>query len=141
VVVAVYQATVMTNYTNCKCRLYHFDSLESIELYLSIATDEMLANDRRTLWQNNKYKGFFDNKGNKGNVDLSLDLKRVSDHKQFALIYYLMDVIITNGNICEVVDAANNTLYIPTPVFIVSAFPNPLQIRNGQTETNELKVN
>ena len=53
-----------------------------------------------------------------------------------------MDVIITKeNNICGVVDAANNTLYIPTPLFIVSAFPTPLQIRNGQTETNELKVN
>ena len=51
-----------------------------------------------------------------------------------------MDVIITNGNICWVVDAANNTIYIPTPVFIVSAFSNPLQIRHGEIETNELKV-
>jgi hypothetical protein len=52
-----------------------------------------------------------------------------------------MYVIITNGNICWAVDAANNSLYIPTPVSIVSAFPNPLQIRHGETETDELKVN
>jgi hypothetical protein len=82
----------------------------------------MLANDRRTLWQdNNNYTGFLDNTGNKGHVNLSLDLKRVSYPNQFALIFYLMDVIITKGNICGVVDVANNVVYIPAPVFTVSA--------------------
>jgi hypothetical protein len=49
-----------------------------------------------------------------------LDLKRVSYPNQFALIFYLMDVIITKGNICGVVDVANNVVYIPPPVFTVS---------------------
>ncbi len=106
----------------------------------SIATDEMLANDRRTLWQDNNYTGFFDNTENKGHVNLSLDLKRVSYPSQFALIFYLMDVIITKGNICGVVDVANNAVYIPPPLFTVSAFPNPLEIRQGKTDTIELKV-
>jgi len=52
-----------------------------------------------------------------------------------------MDVIITKGNICGVVDVANNVVYIPPPVFTVSASPNPLEIRQGETETIELKVN
>ena len=102
----------------------------------------MLANDRRTLWQdNNNYTSFFDNTGNKGHVNLSLDLKRVSYPNQFALIFYLMDVILTKGNICGVVDVANNAVYIPPPLFTVSAFPNPLETRHGETKTIELKVN
>jgi hypothetical protein len=107
----------------------------------SIATDELLANDRRTLWEDDNYTGFFDNTGNKGHVSLSLDLKGVSHPSQFALIFYMIDVIITKGNVCGIVDVANNAVYIPPPEFSVSAFPNPLEIRQGETETIELKVN
>jgi hypothetical protein len=97
----------------------------------------MLANDRRTLWQdNNNYTGFLDNTGNKGHVNLSLDLKRVSYPNQFALIFYLMDVIITKGNICGVVDVANNVVYIPPPVFTVSA----MKIVMSSSEAHTLKL-
>jgi len=98
-------------------------------------------NDRRTLWQDDNYTGFFDNTENKGHVNLSLDLKGVSYPSQFAVIFYLIDVIITKEYTCGMVDAARNAVYIPPPEFAISTFPNPLEIRQGEKETIELKVN
>lgn len=103
--------------------------------------EDFLGNDTRTLIQDNVDRNFFNNTGNKGKVNLSLDLESISSPDQFLLFFSAYDGIIERGNACGFVDIIENAIQIPPPQFSVSTFPSPLEIRHGEEKTMELKIN
>jgi hypothetical protein len=52
-----------------------------------------------------------------------------------------MNGVIKKGNACGLVDVLGNVGYIPPPKFSVSTFPSPLEIKQGEEKTIELRIN
>jgi hypothetical protein len=106
----------------------------------SSTVEEFLANGTRTLQQNNNYTDF-DNTGNNGHVNLSLDLGLIGSPAQYFLSFYAFDTAIQERPACGLVDVIGHVFYVPPPDFSISVFPNPLQIRPGEERTIELRTN
>ena len=104
-------------------------------------TMDFLGNDSRTLAQDKVHRISFDNTGNRGKVDLSLDLQRISSSDQYLLLFSLFDGTIQKGNACGFVDVTENAVQIPPPEFVISTFPAPLEIRHGEVKTIEMRIN
>jgi hypothetical protein len=104
-------------------------------------TIDFLGNDSRTLAQDKVDRISFDNTGNRGKVDLSLDLQTISSSDQYLLLFSAFDGTILKGNACGFVDVTENAVQIPPPEFVISTFPAPLEIRNGEEKTIELRIN
>ena len=101
--------------------------------------DEMsTTNQRKVLDQKHNYTGF--SHGENGYIDLSLDLGSVTFPKQYNVLFYTMYVFIKDGHLCGISDISNR-VYIPPPEYIVSASPNPIELRVGEEEITELQVN
>jgi hypothetical protein len=104
-------------------------------------TMDFLGNDSRTLAQDKVDRISFDNTDNRGKVNLSLDLQRISSSDQLLLIFSVSDGTILKGNACGFVDVIANAVQIPPPEFSISTFPSLLEIRHGEEKTIELKIN
>lgn len=102
---------------------------------------EYLENATRTLVQDNNYQKFYDNRGEEGHVNLSLDLEAVSSPAQYFIVFTAFDGIIERGNACGLVDFIENAVYVPPPEFSITTFPSPLEIRQGEEKVIELKIN
>ena len=53
----------------------------------------------------------------------------------------MLDAVFIKGNACGLRDDIDRLLFIPPPEFRLSAFPSPLQIRQGEEKISELRVN
>ena len=62
---------------------------------------------------------------------------KVGNRRAFAI----MNGVIKKGNACGLVDVLGNVGYIPPPKFSVSTFPSPLEIKQGEEKTIELRIN
>jgi hypothetical protein len=102
--------------------------------------DEFLSNETRTLQQNNNYTDF-DYTGKNGRVNLSLDLRRISSPAQYFVSFYSFDIALRERHLCGLVDVIGHVFYVPPPQFIISVFPNPVQIRQGEERIIELRTN
>jgi hypothetical protein len=101
---------------------------------------EFLANSTRTLLHDNNYTSF-DNTGNNGHVNFSLDLRKVSSPTQYFVVFLALDAILQGGNSCGLVDVIGHQIYIPPPDFRISVVPNPTELTQGEERTLELRVN
>jgi hypothetical protein len=106
----------------------------------SRTVEEFLSNGTRTLQQNNNYTDF-DNTGNNGHVNLSLDLRLITSPAQYFLSFYAFDTTMRQRHLCGLIDVIGHVFYAPPPDFSMSVFPNPLQIRHGEEKTIEFRTN
>jgi hypothetical protein len=133
-IIQPYNMTVTTDYvTSLQWDFFNSTWIRS--------TKDFLGNDSRTLEQYNVDRVSFDNTGNRGKVDLNLDLQRISSSDQYLLIFSVFDATIEKGNACGFVDVTENAVQIPPPEFVTSTFPAPLEIRQGEEKTVELRIN
>jgi hypothetical protein len=102
-----------------------------------IVEEMSTTNERKVLDQKHNDTGFSHSK--KGYIDLSLDLRSVTFPKQYNVLFYTMYVFIKDGRLCGISDISNR-VYIPPPEYIVSASPNPIELRVGEEEIIELQV-
>jgi len=102
---------------------------------------EVTPNDTRYIIRDNNYTKFFDNVANKGHVNLSLDLNKVTSPAEYFIIFGLFDGLMYRGNACGLVDITDTSFYVPPPKFRASVFPSPLEIRQGEEKTAELRLN
>lgn len=102
---------------------------------------EVSSNDTRIIIQNKNYTKFFDNVGNKGHVNLSLDLPSVTSPAEYFIIFALFDGIIYRGNVCGLLDITDTSFYVPPPIFRASVSPAPIELRQGEEKTAELRLN
>jgi hypothetical protein len=102
---------------------------------------EVSSNDTRYILRDNNYTNFFDNLGNKGHVNLSLDLSKVTSPAEYFIIFALFDGVMYRGNACGLLDITDTSFYVPPPKFRASVFPSPLEIRQGEEKTAELRLN
>jgi len=103
--------------------------------------EEHLSNYTRILEQDSNYSNFFDNTNNKGHINMSLDLRKISSPNQYFLGFMMLDGILKDRNACGLIDIMPDTVYVPPPEFNISTFPNPLEIKQGEEKTIELKIN
>ena len=102
---------------------------------------EYLMNGTKTLVEDKNYLNFYENTGNKGHIDLSLDLRKITSPKEYIVSFGVVDSVIKSGNVCGLVDVIENAGYVPPPQFRLSTFPAPLEIRQGEEKTIELRIN
>lgn len=102
--------------------------------------EEFLANGTRILQQDNNYTDF-DNIANKGYVNLSLDLSDISSPAQYFIAFLGFDTDTSKRPICGLVGNIGRQIYVPPPDFSISVSPNPLQIKQGEERTIELRAN
>ena len=105
--------------------------------WTKIVEEMSTTNERKVLDQKHDDTGFSHSKN--GYIDLSLDLRSVTLPKQYNVLFYTMYVFIKDGRLCGISDISDR-VYIPPPEYIVSASPNPVELRVGEEKIIELQV-
>lgn len=93
-------------------------------------TEEFFGNDSRTMEEENITQ-FFDNSGNNGKINLSLDLSKINFPEKYFVVFSMLDGALIKGNLCMFSDFINQFAIIP-PDFGISTYPSQLEIRQDE---------
>lgn len=107
----------------------------------SKSLSEISSNDTRIIAQTKNHTKFFDNAGGKGHVNLSVDLRRLTSPSEYFIVFALIDDVVYKGNMCGLLDITGTSFYVPPPVFRSSVYPAPIELRQGEEKTAELRLN
>jgi hypothetical protein len=104
-------------------------------------TEEFLGNNTHIIEEEHiNYKKFSDNSGNKGKVNLSLDLRKLNFPEKYFLVFSTFDVGLVRGNLCMAMDFIDRFILIP-PDFGINTYPPILEIKQGEKKSFLLNLN
>ena len=104
--------------------------------------EELLSNGTtRIIEQDPNYKNFVDNSGNKSQINLSLDLHKISSPNEFAIAFSSFDIMKKKNNLCGLRDVIERSIYIPPPKFTINLIPSIVELKKGEEKKIDLKIN
>jgi hypothetical protein len=103
-------------------------------------TEEFFGNNSSRIIEQKNIENFSENSGNKGKINLSLDLRKLNFPSKYFIVFSASDFAIVKGNVCILTDFINRFLLIP-PDFGINTFPSQLEIRQGEEKNFLLNLN
>lgn len=103
-------------------------------------TEEFFGNNSSRIIEQRTIQNFSDNSGNKGKINLSLDLHRLNFPPKYFVLFSAIDLGIAKGNACMLIDFIDRSLFIP-PDFRIATFPSQLQINQGEEKNFLIDLN
>jgi hypothetical protein len=100
---------------------------------------ETSAENKVKLLKEEKIKNLY-NKNFSYYIPISLDLSKINFPIQYNVVVSMTNKIVLNGKICSLVDNTN-WIMIPPPIYELSANPNSINLRPGESEDILLTIN